>query len=66
MHDMNKRNAYERNLFFNREERHTRTSDVDLLAADADDVLASKQLLGDDGSESTEQVTLAVNNDALY
>ena len=46
-------------------EGHTRTGDVDLLAADADDVLTSQKLLGDDGSESTEQVTLAVNDDAL-
>ena len=46
-------------------EGDTRTGDVDLLAADADDVLTSQKLLGDDGSESTEQVTLAVNDNAL-
>merc|ERR1712013_579083 len=40
-----------------------RAADVDELASHNDDLLAVKGLLGDDGGQSTEKVTLAVNDD---
>lgn len=37
--------------------------DVEGLAADDDDLLTAEKLLRDDAGESTEKVTLAVNDD---
>lgn len=41
------------------------TRDVDLLTSDNGDLLASEDLLGNDRSKSTEEVTFAVNDDGL-
>ena len=38
---------------------------VELLATDHDDALAREDLLGHDGGQATEEVTLSVNNDNL-
>jgi hypothetical protein len=42
-----------------------RTGAVDLLASNNSNLLAGKDLLGDDGGQSTEQVALAVNDNRL-
>lgn len=39
--------------------------DVHLLSTNNDDTLTVKDLLGDDGSKTAEQVTLTINNDNL-
>lgn len=39
--------------------------DVEGLAADNDDLLTAEKLLGDDTGETTEEVTLAVNDDLV-
>jgi hypothetical protein len=42
-----------------------RAGDVDLLGADAHDLLAVEELLGNASSQATKKVTLAINNDNL-
>ena len=39
--------------------------DVELLATDNDDLLTVQSLLGNDGSETTKKMALAVNDDHL-
>lgn len=39
--------------------------DVELLAADDNDLLAVEELLGDGAGETTEKVSLAINDDLL-
>ena len=41
------------------------SGDVDVLAANDDDLLSSQQLLGDGCGKATEQVSLSVNDDSL-
>lgn len=38
---------------------------VEFFGADDDDLLARQNLLGDDGSQTTQQVTLTINDDNL-
>lgn len=37
--------------------------DIDSFSSDDNDSLAAEELFGDDGSQSTEEVTLSVNDD---
>jgi len=43
----------------------TRAGDEEGLSTDNDDLLAEKKLLGHNRGESTQKVTLAVNNDSI-
>jgi len=42
------------------------SGDDHLLTTDEDDLLASEELLGDDGTETTEKVVTAVDEDGLF
>jgi len=43
----------------------TRAGDEEGLRTDYNDLLAEEKLLGHDGGESAQKVTLAVNNDSI-
>ena len=45
---------------------NTRTSDVQVLASHANDLLARKELLGHDGGKTTHGVSTAINHDFLF
>lgn len=41
------------------------SGDLDLLAADHNDLLSLEELLGNDGGKTTEKVSLAIDDDSL-